>query len=374
MKMSREFGTLSYKPEDVNFYVTYSKPSTDGFPNSNINSEPFVTINRLISKNLLLAAYLSPSTAEQLALELGIPLPYTQDELNHLKNLRLMKKTGDKYETAFFIISAAAQYRMYAFAQSIAPALTEKIIEIINTQDKLETPLSKAWNSSLQSPVDARLARILTTYDWTISKRIENEIFGHALRQNKKDWEITGMEQAKNDLPSVGQGKLGNMKYFRHYRICYDDIDRKTAQFVTLSQDEALYSITEDKTDNISKEDMDFLIENGYVNEQNGRYTVTFPVIPKEMENNPNEQNPPEIEKLLNSASEIAKTFAVYGEKEINNDAPDFLKDKKSGIDFAFGICDNYMRIAIFDEALKNDFIKNEASVDHRMIGAFLIK
>jgi DNA-directed RNA polymerase specialized sigma24 family protein len=61
-------------------------------------------------------------------------------ELNHLEYVGLMKKIGDKYETAFFIISAFAQDRMYAFAREIAKSLTEKVTAILNTEDKLETP------------------------------------------------------------------------------------------------------------------------------------------------------------------------------------------------------------------------------------------
>jgi dTDP-4-dehydrorhamnose reductase len=121
-----------------------------------------------MNKNLLLVTYRSPSTAEQLAVELGVSLPYTQDELNHLENIGLMKKIADKYETAFFIISASAQDRMYAFAHEIAKSLTEKVTAILNTEDKLETPLRRAFNSSLQSAVEARWARILTLYDWMI--------------------------------------------------------------------------------------------------------------------------------------------------------------------------------------------------------------
>ena len=57
----------------------------------------------------MLAAYRTPSTAEELSVEVGVALPYIEEELNALTENTLMKKNGKKYETNFFIISADAQ-------------------------------------------------------------------------------------------------------------------------------------------------------------------------------------------------------------------------------------------------------------------------
>jgi hypothetical protein len=36
MNMSREFGTLSYKPENINFYVSYPQLAQSGFQSSTV--------------------------------------------------------------------------------------------------------------------------------------------------------------------------------------------------------------------------------------------------------------------------------------------------------------------------------------------------
>jgi RNA polymerase sigma-70 factor (ECF subfamily) len=376
MKMSREFGTLAYKPENINFDFSTGNVAIDG--------EPWSTCNRLISKNLMLAAYRSPSTAEQLAVELGVSLPYTQDELNHLEYVGLMKKNAEKYETAFFIISAAAQDRMYAFSRGIAKSLTEKVTAILEEEDKLETPLSKAFNSLIQTPVDALWARILSLYDWTIMERVKNDMLGKdyhfTKRKNGGEWDVYGMEHSDTDHPmSVG---MHNIKYFRHYRIYYNGIADESPNALTISQDLALYNVTEGNLQNVSKENENFLIQNGYITDINGILTAAFPIIPQKLfVDNFNEKAIadyklmyPEIDKYITEACEILKSYAKFAEKEIKNDAPDFLKDNKAQIGFALSTCLFHARGAILEEALKTGFIKYEQGADHRMLGAFLIK
>ena len=75
MNMAREFGALSYRPEKV----IYTKSGKFGKFN-----EPECYINRKLCNNIMLAAYRNPSTAEELAVEVGVALPYMEDELKQL--------------------------------------------------------------------------------------------------------------------------------------------------------------------------------------------------------------------------------------------------------------------------------------------------
>ena len=69
MNMAREFGRLSFKPENI----TFSNSGKFGMMN-----EPWIYLNRILCKNILLAAYRTPSTAEELAIEVGVALPYME--------------------------------------------------------------------------------------------------------------------------------------------------------------------------------------------------------------------------------------------------------------------------------------------------------
>ena len=79
--MAREFGKLSYNPENISFI-------NNGLYGA--NGEPWNYISRSLCKNILLAAYRTPSTAEELAMEVGVALPYMEEELRGLVDVTLM--------------------------------------------------------------------------------------------------------------------------------------------------------------------------------------------------------------------------------------------------------------------------------------------
>jgi RNA polymerase sigma factor (sigma-70 family) len=94
MNMARTFGVRSYNPEDI----ALSQSGTI----KDIN--PWEAVQRKIPKNILLEASNNPSTIEELAMELGIAVPYMEEEVEILEKSELLKKIdGDKYITSFFI-------------------------------------------------------------------------------------------------------------------------------------------------------------------------------------------------------------------------------------------------------------------------------
>ena len=74
MNMARTFGVRSYNPEDISF-------GSSGFFNS---FSPWSAVQRKIPKNILLEASNNPSTIEELAMELGIAVPYMEEEVKIL--------------------------------------------------------------------------------------------------------------------------------------------------------------------------------------------------------------------------------------------------------------------------------------------------
>ena len=86
MSMTRTFGKRSYNPENISFMMN----GRDGK-----KGQPWSIITHLLYKNIFLEAYENPQTAEQLALELGIALPYMEDELDFLCREELLKKVGN---------------------------------------------------------------------------------------------------------------------------------------------------------------------------------------------------------------------------------------------------------------------------------------
>ena len=79
-----------------------------------------------LNQNIFLACYDNPSTAEELAIEIGVALPYMEDSLEHLVHETVLRKTNNKFETAFPIISREALERLHCFYSEILKCRNEE--------------------------------------------------------------------------------------------------------------------------------------------------------------------------------------------------------------------------------------------------------
>ena len=121
MDMAREFGKLSYKPEDIFFAASGPQPS----------GLPWTAVQRSIPKNILLYASNNPSTLEELSMELGIALPYMEEEVNILYRATLLEKQGDKYITNFFILDKDYSLKVSNVLQQDAEERSRLLQELI---------------------------------------------------------------------------------------------------------------------------------------------------------------------------------------------------------------------------------------------------
>lgn len=88
--MEREYGTKSYSPSQFSFSPLFS---------GSYNPEYRSLFNRLLPGNILLSAYYSPVTVRELALELGVPAAYLEDETALLVRYGLLSILPSKSES-----------------------------------------------------------------------------------------------------------------------------------------------------------------------------------------------------------------------------------------------------------------------------------
>ncbi|MBR6051010.1 MAG: sigma-70 family RNA polymerase sigma factor [Clostridia bacterium] len=183
MNMARTFGVRSYKPEQVGF-------CTSGNQSSGL---PWKVIQRKIPKNILLEASNNPSTIEELAMELGIAVPYMEEEVEILEKSELLKKVdGDKYLTSFFIsprectneiieISCVFSEQNYKDVWALAGKATEKAKElgVLNgTVDESDAQMFFAFN--FEQKLEAEC--------------VDGNIDSQFKRANGENWGIIGFE------------------------------------------------------------------------------------------------------------------------------------------------------------------------------------
>lgn len=100
--MAREFGPRSYNPENMDFVTSGNMPSS--LPNS--------AMARKLPPNILLEASENPSTVEELAMALGVAVPCMEEEVRLLADATLLRQSGDRYVTTFYIMDGETSSRL----------------------------------------------------------------------------------------------------------------------------------------------------------------------------------------------------------------------------------------------------------------------
>lgn len=105
MGMTRTLGEKSYNPGTfrLGFWGDRNKYGS--------------LFKRKLPGSIVLAAYDSPLTAQALSVELGVAMPYLEEELEILEAAGVLKKTGDSYQTNLVILTDAYEK---AFVESTA--------------------------------------------------------------------------------------------------------------------------------------------------------------------------------------------------------------------------------------------------------------
>ncbi len=373
MNMAREFGKLSYKPEDIRF----TKNGRDGN-----DGTLWSIVNRKLCKNILLAAYRTPSTAEELAIELGIALPYMEDELDRLVNATLMKKNGNKYETSFVIVSAKAQERIAENLSKITPPFAEALIKALEYRTKCLDMRDVKWHRGYQDYEDMKWALLMLLTDRIASKAVAksdtaNSCIRAISRPNGGAWDIIGLEEYKGRLPEfVGKHGGNNEKVdFWQFKFQYKDIDEQTPTSLSETESMVLLSVIENDTDGLFQGMLDDLTAYGYLKKTDRGYIPTFAVYNGNIDRMLNEQESNEYQGLCNTAIDIALEHYKFCCNVILSEIPDFLRSDQHQIDFA---CSTVLRLrgAIFEEALRTGYLtygggKTEAR--DRMLGAYIV-
>ena len=382
MNMAREFGKLSYNPQNVDFI-------NNGCMGA--NGEPWNYISRLLCKNIFLATYKAPSTAEELAMELGVALPYMEEELSALSEATLLKKNGNRYETNFFIVSAEARERVYAHLRSIAPQLTKAVIEALEFETAWKNKNAPEWHEGYQSYEDMKWALLMAetdTINYYVLKVHSNDkkdntnigTWGHTIRPNGGEWDILGMEKYCGDHPDfVGlNGCVSNPRerdlpeiMFRQYRFKYRGLE-KNIPLISYADGQGVLNVANGKSSEVDSSVLKRLEKYGYVRKNDNEYEPAILVMRRERSRRMPKEAREQFETLRYKARDIAAEHYLFCRELIYKEIPDFLKEDEFQIDHA---CANIfdMRGAVLEEAVKQGYLTLDSGNDQKTLGAYLV-
>jgi len=270
MDMAREFGKLSYNPETIVYTNICTKPGELG--------QPWTLMDPKLNQNIFLACYDDPMTAEELAIEIGIALPYLEDTVRHLTEQTLLVRSGKKYETNFPIISRQTQQKIHLYYEGIMPQMIEHITEDI---DRLMAQYEEAglcYYGPYQSYEEAKWMLLMNFYKglYSLCETSPKAKLGNTKRPNKGVWDVVGFE--KCDFTPDNVGFHCQFDGFTHYRFGYSGIQTRTP--ANLSKDEAhelRLMVENNKASNITLAEK--LTQYGYAHKKDDKYIPNVAVI-----------------------------------------------------------------------------------------------
>lgn len=262
MHMERKFGKRSYNPENISF-VMNGRCGKAG--------QPWSIVSHLLYKNIFLEAYENPQTAEQLSLEIGLALPYMEEELEFLCQEELLKKANGKYETNFNIISKKEQFNTYLKNKKVSKQITSKLCEIIDLYMKED---GSKVNYNYIGYENAKWALLVRTFDnlyyscHSNSNRTPN-------RPDNGKWEITGYEfPVEFEKPYFVGGHGYHCEdekdmivkiHWLQYKFYVKDLYNKTPEFLTYKDVYTLWLICNDRINECDKGYVEQLLSYGYL-------------------------------------------------------------------------------------------------------------
>ena len=124
MNMERLFGEKSYRPGvfEIDFWGT--KAGDD--------REYLAFEKRKLKGNILLAAYYSPMTARELSIELGVALPYLEDELSLLLERQYLVNSNGRYLTNIPIFTLDCTKTIDGRLKELTESTAEKLISVVD--------------------------------------------------------------------------------------------------------------------------------------------------------------------------------------------------------------------------------------------------
>lgn len=347
MNMTRTFGKRSYNPELIR-YVMNGRCGKKG--------QPITVISHLLYTNIFLEVYENPQTAEQLSLELGIALPYMEDELAFLCREELLKKEGNAYETNFKIFSKEEQYDNYVKTKKISKQITEKLCEII---DLYVSENEDVLNYRFIGYDNAKWALLPFLYDTIQTVNFfpeykKNKVsYKDVTRTSRPDdgcWDIYGYEYPVDfELPTL-VGKNGYHYTdekeiivdvnFSHFYFVSKNIDIKKPKDISYMAAYTLWLVCNDKLNECDKRYIDELLSIGYLKKENEEIKPNILIL--------NKYNP-----LNTSNTKII---------ELNKEIVELLKKTKF-----------FERGYIIDEAIENGWLKYDENTINT-VGAYIYK
>ena len=367
MEMAREFGVRSYQPEKISYSFNVSTPGT--------NNQPY-SINwyaHRMYQNIALEAYGNPMTAEALALELGVALPYMEDELAFLSRETFLIEKDGKYQTAFPIVSSAARRQVHQAQLEFATKITKALIDFSEYLHKAFDEIGYAYYGVYTDYESAKWSLLMRAYDYFLYQ-IPLGTPAFSKRPDGGSWDMVGYQLCGDARTPFFVGNHCMDHGFSQYRYEFDGICDRTPEFISEEQARVLRGYVTGEIPEGADEIAEQLAEYGYLCKKGGAYVPTIMVLdPDEIKR--------QVKALDRKTFETLQGLAENARLQLKNlyktvhgivkaDLPEIFADDTHQLNMAVECC-YFQRGYIMQQALQWEYLQPADKVS-KTIGALL--
>lgn len=366
MQMAREKGKRSYLAENI----TFSKSGSDGKDGS-----PWKLTQRKIPKNILLAAYRNPLSLEELCLEMGIAMPYMEEEVQLLTGGTLLKEVSKGvYETDFIIVDAEMQMDIFNKLLDISNTFCPKIIEYLDSHlDRIravgfmghQLPTETLYWEFIPATVDMIIDIIQD------KKKVPPQ---YTKRPHSGQWDITGYEECELPFRTfVGHNGSGKPEtgIFWTYKIRIDNLWDRAGELYSNEVSVLAEALRNKKTlstlSQVEKNMIQDLMRRGFVEQSETEIHPTFIVMTSEQKD--------QVWSMLNSGELSAlidqmEQMYDYVYERIGKSVPKRLNDqlKFVTINFLYDLRMTSLRYALDQQRIRIPDDVNKSTIAMHMV------
>lgn len=374
-EMAREFGKLSYAPEDIEF-TQCGGISRDNVPNKFLWDE----LNSKICKNIMLQAYNNPSTLEELSIELGIALPYLEPFVEQMTEATILVKQGKNaqkatYETNFVIISGEARRNMVNKLESIQKDFVRNAKLYLERARELQKAGGISILGDFQDYEEQKYTlafRLADDIQWAVYNKRNLNFNYDTKRPNGGSWDIMGNQvYVGKKFYWVGHTSGKKDGFVLNMFVTRDEARKDYDKTLILREIGTLKKIFESGGMAISEREAE-LLGNAVRKKEDGTYEIHFGVYRKEHNCDgmrygvAEEIYNRELLPLWNNMMGLAEEYISYCEEVMKREVPKRLMGQ-------FNFCMQaipYMRRMLVEGLRDNGFLKPEAELTD-MIGVY---
>lgn len=300
MSMERNYGQQSYNPKELSILYWGNGKNTYN-----------TVYENKISQNILFACYNDKLTAEEISLELGIALPYIEDNLKQLVECEALGLDGRKYYTNIVIFTAECAVEVANKTRVFRNNISDTLSEIITNRNLSNSEawltvcciLYKAIFENLQSKVNIELPENKFGENcivWAVEKSVDS------MRNKGFEFGVSNTENENGDRVQFFDFSVnGDMVHHSFYSS-----KSLTNVFLDIAKGK------KDFDNEFEKIVVAELVKKGYVLNENGKLMVNVPVFTKEEFEQFMSQFNSEVEiveqnanVIMNEATKIIKNY-----------------------------------------------------------------